>query len=237
MRRTRHMVAASVLTAFMLAGAAVMSSPQLGSSSITTDNEDPSGEALRHVTEVADTVAQTGRLQGNEQQDSEQPDSVSQKKAAAQASGQSSGQPSGAASDVPQPDMPVTEGFVPTMISDLKAADPLSKINLIMPPEAGSTGAATLHYSFCRRPETACRRPQESATAAMRVTARSVVDGRCPYRQSRSTHAGACHVTAPPRKRSATHSTASRLPWLQKEDRPQRPTAATPSQERQNGSS
>src|SRR5215470_10060743 len=38
------------------------------------------------------------------------------------------------------------EGFTPTRLSDLKAADPGAKINLIEPPQANATGDARLSY-------------------------------------------------------------------------------------------
>src|SRR5712671_4235241 len=44
------------------------------------------------------------------------------------------------------PDHPQVEGFTPTRISDLKAADPGAKINLIEAPQANSTGDAKLAY-------------------------------------------------------------------------------------------
>src|SRR5215813_13422528 len=44
------------------------------------------------------------------------------------------------------PDHPKVEGFTPTTISSLKAADPSAKINLIQAPQASSTGDARLSY-------------------------------------------------------------------------------------------
>ncbi len=44
------------------------------------------------------------------------------------------------------PDHPQVEGFTPTRIADLKAADPGAKINLIEAPKANSTGNAKLSY-------------------------------------------------------------------------------------------
>lgn len=46
------------------------------------------------------------------------------------------------------PESPETEGFVPTMMNDIKAADPTSKINIIMPPSANNRGTANLQYPF-----------------------------------------------------------------------------------------
>ena len=44
------------------------------------------------------------------------------------------------------PEMPETEAFVPTMISDLEAANPLEGISLIQPPTANNMGTANLNY-------------------------------------------------------------------------------------------
>src|SRR5215813_5711566 len=44
------------------------------------------------------------------------------------------------------PDHPQVEGFTPTRLSDLKAADPGTKINLIGAPQANSTGDARLAF-------------------------------------------------------------------------------------------
>ena len=44
------------------------------------------------------------------------------------------------------PDMPETQGFVPTAMSDVKAADPLQGIISIQAPQAVQSGAATLSY-------------------------------------------------------------------------------------------
>jgi hypothetical protein len=44
------------------------------------------------------------------------------------------------------PEMPETEAFVPTMISDLEAANPLEGITLIQPPTANNMGTANLNY-------------------------------------------------------------------------------------------
>ncbi|MFT3932827.1 MAG: RHS repeat-associated core domain-containing protein [Chitinophagaceae bacterium] len=46
------------------------------------------------------------------------------------------------------PESPQTQGYTPTSIKDLKAADPSSNIVLINPPAANSTGAATLNYEL-----------------------------------------------------------------------------------------
>lgn len=44
------------------------------------------------------------------------------------------------------PESPETQGFAPTMMNDIKAADPTSKINLIAPPTANNMGSANLSY-------------------------------------------------------------------------------------------
>lgn len=46
------------------------------------------------------------------------------------------------------PESPQTDGFTPTMLNDIKAADPTSKINLITPPTANNRGSANLQYGF-----------------------------------------------------------------------------------------
>lgn len=46
------------------------------------------------------------------------------------------------------PESPETEGFAPTMMNDIKAADPTSKINVIAPPAANNCGTANLQYAF-----------------------------------------------------------------------------------------
>ena len=46
------------------------------------------------------------------------------------------------------PESPETEGFTPTMMNDIKAADPTAKINLIAPPQANNRGTASLQYAF-----------------------------------------------------------------------------------------
>ena len=46
------------------------------------------------------------------------------------------------------PESPQTDGFTPTMMNDIKAADPTSKINLITPPTANNRGSASLQYGF-----------------------------------------------------------------------------------------
>ncbi|MGN1254236.1 MAG: toxin TcdB middle/N-terminal domain-containing protein, partial [Prevotella sp.] len=46
------------------------------------------------------------------------------------------------------PESPQTDGFTPTMMNDIKAADPTAKINLITPPTANNRGSACLQYGF-----------------------------------------------------------------------------------------
>lgn len=46
------------------------------------------------------------------------------------------------------PESPQTDGFTPTMMNDIKAADPTAKINLITPPTANNRGSANLQYVF-----------------------------------------------------------------------------------------
>ena len=44
------------------------------------------------------------------------------------------------------PESPQTEGFAPTMMNDIKIADPASKIQVIAPPAPNNTGSANLNY-------------------------------------------------------------------------------------------
>jgi RHS repeat-associated protein len=46
------------------------------------------------------------------------------------------------------PESPQTQGYTPTSIKDLKAADPSAGITLINPPMAGSTGSASLSFNL-----------------------------------------------------------------------------------------
>ena len=46
------------------------------------------------------------------------------------------------------PESPETQGFTPTMMSDLQAADPAKKIQIIEAPQANANGSAMLQYSL-----------------------------------------------------------------------------------------
>ncbi len=46
------------------------------------------------------------------------------------------------------PESPETQGFTPTMMSDLQAADPTTKVQMIQAPQANSNGTASLSYSL-----------------------------------------------------------------------------------------
>ncbi len=46
------------------------------------------------------------------------------------------------------PESPETQGFAPTMMNNIKAADPTAKVELIAPPTANNRGSAGLNYSF-----------------------------------------------------------------------------------------
>jgi RHS repeat-associated protein len=46
------------------------------------------------------------------------------------------------------PESPETQGFAPTMLNDIKAADPAAKVEIIAPPSANNRGTAGLSYSF-----------------------------------------------------------------------------------------
>ncbi|GAB6119058.1 SpvB/TcaC N-terminal domain-containing protein [Dysgonomonas termitidis] len=46
------------------------------------------------------------------------------------------------------PESPETQGFAPTMMNDIKAADPTAKVQVIAPPAANNRGSAGLSYNF-----------------------------------------------------------------------------------------
>jgi RHS repeat-associated protein len=46
------------------------------------------------------------------------------------------------------PESPETQGFAPTMMNGIKAADPTAKVQVIAPPTANNRGSAGLSYSF-----------------------------------------------------------------------------------------
>lgn len=46
------------------------------------------------------------------------------------------------------PESPETQGFAPTMMNDIKAADPTAKVQVIAPPKVNNRGSAGLSYSF-----------------------------------------------------------------------------------------
>ena len=46
------------------------------------------------------------------------------------------------------PESPETQGFAPTMMSDLQAADPTANVQMIQAPQANSNGTASLSYSL-----------------------------------------------------------------------------------------
>lgn len=58
------------------------------------------------------------------------------------------------------PESPETDTFAPTMMNDIKAADPTSKINIIMPPTANNRGSANLTYPFEMPPARNGMQPQ-----------------------------------------------------------------------------
>ena len=62
------------------------------------------------------------------------------------------------------PEAPVTEGFVPTMMSDIKAADPTSGIDIIAPPTANQRGTASLQYPLQMPPARNGMQPQITIT-------------------------------------------------------------------------
>lgn len=58
------------------------------------------------------------------------------------------------------PESPETSAFTPTMMNDIKAADPTSKINIIAPPTANNRGSANLQYPFEMPPARNGMQPQ-----------------------------------------------------------------------------
>ncbi len=58
------------------------------------------------------------------------------------------------------PESPETSAFTPTMMNDIKTADPTSKINIIMPPAANNRGSANLTYPFEMPPARNGMQPQ-----------------------------------------------------------------------------
>ncbi|MBR5118389.1 MAG: hypothetical protein IK100_07070 [Muribaculaceae bacterium] len=58
------------------------------------------------------------------------------------------------------PESPETSAFTPTMMNDIKAADPTSKINIITPPTANNRGSANLQYQFEMPPARNGMQPQ-----------------------------------------------------------------------------
>lgn len=66
--------------------------------------------------------------------------------------------PSGDIVSLPEP--PVTEGFVPTMLSDLQAADPAANLSFILPPSAAQNGLASLQYPLQMPPARNGMQPQ-----------------------------------------------------------------------------
>lgn len=58
------------------------------------------------------------------------------------------------------PESPETDAFTPTMMNDIKTADPTSKINIIMPPTANNRGSANLTYPFEMPPARNGMQPQ-----------------------------------------------------------------------------
>ena len=49
---------------------------------------------------------------------------------------------------IQSPESPETQGFIPTLMSDLQAADPTSKVQLMQAPQANNDGTAVLSYSL-----------------------------------------------------------------------------------------
>ena len=63
--------------------------------------------------------------------------------------------------NLPQtPEAPATDGFVPTMMSDLEAADPTTGLTFIAPPTANNRGTASLQYPLQMPPARNGMQPQ-----------------------------------------------------------------------------
>ena len=62
------------------------------------------------------------------------------------------------------PESPETNVFTPTMMGDIEAANPASKINLISPPTANNRGSANLEYQFEMPPARNGMQPQVALT-------------------------------------------------------------------------
>ena len=71
------------------------------------------------------------------------------------------------------PESPQTDGFTPTMMNDIKAADPTTKINLITPPTANNRGSANLQYGFEMPPA----RNGMAPSLGIQYSSEAVVDG------------------------------------------------------------
>jgi len=62
------------------------------------------------------------------------------------------------------PESPQTQGFAPTTMNDIKAADPTSKIELIAPPAANNYGSTNLNYNLEMPPARNGMSPQLTIT-------------------------------------------------------------------------
>lgn len=89
------------------------------------------------------------------------------------------------------PESPQTEGFAPTMMNDIKAADPTAKLNVIAPPSANNRGSANLQ---CRQHETVCSQALACSTAARAVAVGLARVGTSACQALRLTPGGACLV-------------------------------------------
>lgn len=91
------------------------------------------------------------------------------------------------------PESPQTEGFAPTMMNDIKAADPTAKLNVIAP--------TCSIRSRCRQHETACSQALACSTAARAVAVGLARVGTSACQALRLTPGGACLVMTSQKRR------------------------------------
>lgn len=84
-------------------------------------------------------------------------DTITRKPHKAQQTGAGS---EGSPATLETPEPPATEGFAPTIMSDIKAADPTSGITVITPPTANQRGSASLQYPLQMPPARNGMQPQ-----------------------------------------------------------------------------
>ena len=98
------------------------------------------------------------------------------------------------------PESPQSEGFAPTMMNDIKAADPTAKLNVIAPPSANNRGSANLQYPF-EMPPAVCSQALACSTAARAVAVGLARVGTSACQALRLTPGGACLVMTSQKRR------------------------------------